>query len=253
VRMRVNVATDVAMIGIWDAGRPSLAASLASKGLEHEAAEGRLFLIHTGGDCGGEIDVLLDEPPAHDALKNLRAVPGEFLLLAPSGRLTVGGAEDYRKEGPRTLGDDSTITVPSGDYRLCCYASKKKEEEAPGRSIREVEVQTLGPEDLIYYRRLNRSQMKASLLGYLTFLLFPALVYPFGWKIALAVTLALALPYYYLLERWAKRNIEGDARWQRLNKMVGRAWQGIQSPLFVLHLERVTDRGTLQGGSVQVD
>jgi hypothetical protein len=254
MHMRVSVATDVAMIGIWDASLPPAAAvGIDSKSLEREAAEGHLFLIHTGADCGGEVDVFVDEDLPHDVLKRMRSVPGEFLLSAPSGRLTVGGGEDYGRAEPHTLSDDSTITVPSGDYRLSCYAFKRDEDEASGASIPEAEARVLAPEDLAYYRRLNRSEMKARFSGCLIFLLFPILVYPLGWKIALLGTFALALPSSHLIDRWVKRHIQSDARWERLNKMVGRAVRQHESPLLILALRRLTDRGALKGGSVEVE
>ena len=75
--------------------------------------------------------------------------------------------------------------------------------------------------------------------------------YPLGWKIALAATLVLALASYHLSYERVRRTVEGDARWKRLNRLVGQAWQRAQPPSFILELRSVGDRGGLKGGSVR--
>src|SRR5687767_5600663 len=99
---RVDAGTDIAMVGAWDQSRqapevchanPPLEASL----LESDAKEGHLFVIHTGADGGGPIDVYIDaEVPSSIRKKNNAKEGGvkEFLLSVPTGKLVVGGVED---------------------------------------------------------------------------------------------------------------------------------------------------------------
>ena len=89
------------MIGAWDQSRN---ASVLSKTpykqlmnvLQKDVQSGQLFLIHTGADGGGPIDVYIDEPVPESALKQARRGDGEFLIRAPTGRLVVGGAGEIR-------------------------------------------------------------------------------------------------------------------------------------------------------------
>jgi hypothetical protein len=251
------------MIGAWDASRQGVPLSAPdrkrlSRTLEQDATDGHLFLIHTGGDCGGEVDVYLDEEIPKQVHTRVRVIEREVLLSVPSGKLTIGGAEDYRQSKPANLkiiGPDSTIDIPGGDYRLRCYVANQEEDEPGGLSISKLEENVLGPEDLAYYRRMNKKQVTAAFSGcliFLIFLIFPLLAYPFGWKIALAATWAFGMAYYYLAWEPVRRRVAGDSRWQRLNRAVGKAHQGSQSPTFILELHSVDDRGGLKGGSVQV-
>jgi len=66
---RVEAATDVAMIGVWDEGRRDEPLPPEQRGandaLQRDAEDGHLLLIHTGGDGAGAIDVYVEEdvPP----------------------------------------------------------------------------------------------------------------------------------------------------------------------------------------------
>src|SRR6266699_2712587 len=98
MHQRIDAGTDVAMIGAWDAGRGALPYSAEQqrryrKSLEKEAAAGHVFLIHTGADGGGPVDVYVDETLPDEMRKATRELEGEFLVALPSGRLIVAGAE----------------------------------------------------------------------------------------------------------------------------------------------------------------
>ena len=123
MKARIDAGTDVAMIGAWDAQQnatPFTAAEFADHqhSLERDVSRGALFLIHTGGDGGGPVDVYIDEPAPPEVLARVTPVAGEARLSLPSGALTVGGVEDYRSPATRTIGPGSIVTVPAGDARL---------------------------------------------------------------------------------------------------------------------------------------
>jgi hypothetical protein len=259
---RIEAGTDVAMLGAWDHGRmdPSLAEpsqKLTVHALEHDAEEGHLFLIHTGGDGSAPIDVYIDADAPANVRKKAKSKDGgnrEYLIHIPTGRLVVGGVEDYRHPNPRTTTHDSILSIPAGDYRLRCYIGNHAD-SGPVTTIQDVEEKVLTPEEREFYRAGRRKAAIASCLGYVSLLLFPALALPYGWKIALGITFAVGGALFYVLDLWAKRHGSADPRWQRLNKMVERAWLGSHSASFILELHRLdkpTNGAVLKGGSIRV-
>jgi hypothetical protein len=236
MKARVDAGTDVAMIGAWDASRnasPFTAAERTDhlKTLERDASEGLLFLIHTGGDGGGPMDVYIDEtaPPAVRA--RIKLIAENARLSVPTGTLIVGGVEDYRSDESRLTGPGSVIQLPAGDYALRCFVPKDPEQEPSAEQrLREV----VPVDDINYYDRINSRGCAA---GALTLLLFPILAVAIDWRIALAITAAVFLSFFPLRERILKRN----ARYQRLNAIIPRTRLEQADPTFVLELTRLTD------------
>lgn len=245
MKARVDAATDVAMIGAWDARRGAVSLTPSdlkhlSDTLEADAAQGHLFLLHTGGDGGGPIDVYVDEAVPREVQERLVPSEGEFLLALPSGALVVGGVEDYRSPQARITDDHSTVTVPAGDYAVRCYAAKDEEQSPKSDSdLNEL----VGRADLEYYDRINRT---GCIVGALTLLLFPILAFPLGWKLALPITVAVFVSFFPAWAWLLKRN----ARYQRLHRVVPVFRIQHQDPTFVLTLRTIHDRTGLKGGSL---
>lgn len=240
------------MIGAWDQSRNASVLSktpykLLMNVLQEDVQSGQLFLIHTGADGGGPIDVYIDEPVPESALKQARRGDGEFLIRAPTGRLVVGGAEDYRSSRPRITDERSIVALPAGDYRLRCYAGTEEEWAPKVLSRTELEV-LLGTEDYRYWRKLENT----GLAGYHCLFLFPLLVFPVGWKIALGIALAITVAWFYIRERFfLKRN----ARYLRIDKVVNAALKREQQaapPTFVLELARLPPGSNLKGGEIRL-
>jgi hypothetical protein len=246
MKARIDAGTDVAMIGAWDARRG--AESLTPPELKHlsdtleaDAAQGRLFLLHTGADGGGPIDVYVDEAVPREVQERLVPMRDrEFLLAVPSGALVVGGVEYYRSPQARITDDNSTVAVPAGDYAVRCYAAKD-EEQSP-RSEEELR-KLVGDADLQYYDRINRT---GCIVGALTLLLFPMLSFPLGWKLALPITAVVFLSFFPVLAWLLKRNV----RYQRLHRVVPVFRLQNQDPTYVFALRVVRDRTGLKGGSL---
>lgn len=245
MKARVDAGTDVGMIGLWDAQANATPLSKAeskrfSDILETDAAQARLFLVHTGADGGGPVDVYFDEAIPAAVLEQLKPNGDEYLLVLPTGTLVVGGAEDYRAATPRITGPNSSVQVPPGEYAIHGYAAKD-EEETPTweEALREL----VGREEVEYYDRLNN---RGCAVGAATLLLFPILLFACGWIIALAVTIVVFLSFFHIYH-WLLQRI---ARYQRLDKVITefRLWHA--GPTLVFELRRVDDRGTLRGGSV---
>jgi hypothetical protein len=247
MKARIDAATDVAMIGAWDAQRDatpltSLELKQVSDTLDADAAAGHLFLVRTGADIGGPVDVYIDEAIPDEVQDQLVSSDGTFLLVLPSGALVVGGVEEYRAPNPRTTGPNNVVTVPAGDYSVRCY-SPKDTEQSPTleKELREI----VGGADLDYYDRLNS---RGCLFGSLTLLLFPILVFPLGWKVALGVAAVAFISFFPAREWLLKRN----ARYQRLHNVVPTFRLRHEDPMLVLELRPIRDRATLKGGSVSL-
>jgi hypothetical protein len=248
VKARFDAGTDVAMIGAWDAQRgaqPFTAEEnkALSNTLDAEADGGHIFVLHTGADGGGPVDVYIDEPVPADVLARLTPLDGEFIVAVPSGTLVVDGVEFYRGKKPDSRRADRTATVPPGDYALRCYTAKD-EEEAAARVERNLES-VVGAEDLRYYERVNRL---GCITGLLLLLLFPLLAPFVGVKWALSITAVVVLGFFHVRERILKRN----ARFAQLSDRIMAFRLNQQEPTFVLELRRVDDRGGLTGGSVSL-
>lgn len=247
MKARFDAGSDIATIGAWDAQRdsaPLTATELKrlSGVLDTDAAQGHVFLLRTGGDGGGPIDVYVDEAIPAEIQEHLAPAGDEFLLVLPSGRLVVDGAEHYRSPTPRAARSNGSIAVPAGHYSVRCF-TPKTEEQAP-RS--EDALRSLvGAADLAYYDRVN---LRSCLSGALTLLLFPVLAFPFGWKVALPITAVVFVSFFHVREWVLKRN----ARYQRLNQVVPAFRIRNQDPVLVLELRSIGDPGRLKGGSVSL-
>ncbi len=76
MKARVDAGTDVAMIGAWDAQRgaqPFTAEEFKqlSDTLDADATQGHVFVLHTGADGGGPVDVYVDEPIPAEVMARL--------------------------------------------------------------------------------------------------------------------------------------------------------------------------------------
>jgi hypothetical protein len=233
MKARIDAGTDVAMIGAWDARQlapPFTAAELADRdhALERDVSRGALFLIRTGGDGGGPVDLYIDEPAPPAVLARVTPVAGEARLSLPGGALTVGGVEDYRSAGARISGPDRIVNVPAGDYAVRCYVQNDPEREpASEKTLRTL----VSPADIKYYDGVNQ---RGCVGGALTLLLFPLLAFPLGWKVALPVTVVAFLGFFPLLQWGLKRN----ARYQRLHAVIPIHRIQQADPTYVLELRR---------------
>ena len=243
---RINAGTDIAMIGLWDASRNESPLKWKSdKDLEPEISEGHLFVLRTGSDGGGPVDVYVDEDVPADVLKTVKPIGREYLVAAPTGRLIVGGVEDYRAAKPRITGDDSIVTLPAGDYSLRCYRGPADDESEPA-SEKEIR-KAVGAENVRYYDRTNNRVM---FLGCATpIVLFAGLCFVMSWMFALPIALLAFLGYFHFTKWLLDRN----PRYVQLGKQIDAMRLENQPPTFVFELRNTGSRVGLSGGSLQID
>lgn len=245
MKARIEGGTDIATEGAWDAAlQQDPLANPAGETWLQEVAQAKLFLIKTGGDGGGPVDIYVDEEMPPKARRRVRQVGEEHLLSVPSGRLMVGGVEDYRSAKPQITSDDNIVAIPPGDYAIACYLTRNPESVHGGPTEKQLKA-ALGEEDYRYFKRSTR----AGLWGYVGFLLWPILAPFVGGLWAFGIALVVVIWHTQIMDRLRQRN----ARYQDVQRRVNEAFQQAATngePVYVLTLRRVTDRGNLKGGAV---
>jgi hypothetical protein len=251
MKARVEAGTDIAQVGAWDASRDDGAFDKLSfkrwkASLREDTEAGFIFVLNTGADGGGPIDIYINEPIPESALKDFDHLKGEFLVRVPSGKLIVGGVEDYRYSERKITGPNSIVPIPAGDYQLQCHAPKDDEDSFNGVSTAALKG-TIGADDYDYWRKRN----KTAAFGCLPFALFPAFAYTFNWKIALAITVATAVAWFCCQQQFLKRN----TRYQSINKRVQEIYRQAEAnapPTFIFELKRLQEGSNLKGGEVDL-
>lgn len=244
MKVRFDAGTDVAMVGAWDLERGAQPFSpeeskRLSDALDADAALGHLFVLHTGADGGGPVDVYLDEPVPNDVTTSLTSVGDALVLAIPSGKLIVDGVEYYRSKKPDPARENRAVSVPAGDYLLRCYTPRDNAREASPGPAHELEA-LVGKEELRYYERVTRS---GCLIGLVLLLLFPILGPLAGWRIAFATTVVAVIGFFYVRE-WVLRRNE---RFARIREAVNAHRVGAQEPVFVIELRRIENRAAPTG------
>ena len=228
MKTRVEAATDVARLAAWDASRNAATLSGTKNDratLEADAAAGHVFVLATGADAGGPIDVYVDEPIEPHVRERLEPVSGEYLLALPTGALVVNGAEYYGQ----AEAEGDVVQLAAGDYAVRCYAPSDTEREP----VSEAELRrAIGSREVEYYDRLNRS---GCAVGAFLLLLFPLLLITFSWMVALPLTILAVLGWFPLREQLLKRN----KRYQQLHRIVPEFRLRTADPYLVLELRRV--------------
>jgi hypothetical protein len=246
MRARVDAGTDVAMIGAWDARRddqpfsPDKFAQVQAL-IEADATNGDLFLIHTGADGGGPVDVVIDEPIPAEEIARLKPIEGLRRLSVPSGALRIGGVEYYRAPKPR--GRPDAVAIPSGDYAMAAFVPLDEEAEAPSEAALRDKV---GAEQLKTYDRINMAVVMGGFAAPSLALL--VLVPAYGWKIAVPVAIAAFLAWFPATQ-WILRR---SGSYMRMHEVAidFRLRQG--PPALVLSLRKLGAEEKLAGGSVSI-
>jgi len=249
MKARFDVGTDVAMVGAWDLERGARPFSPEEskrlpEALDADAAEGYLFVLHTGADGGGPVEVYIDEPVPDATLAGLTPLGDALILALASGKLIVDGVEHYRAKNPDPARASRAVTVPAGNYLLRCYTPRDEAQgvtTAAGHDLESV----VGEDEVRYYERVTRS---GCLIGLLLLLLFPLLGPIAGWRVAFAATVVAVIGFLYGREWLLRRN----PRFARVREAVTAHRLGAREPTFVLELRRIEDRAGLTGGSVQL-
>jgi hypothetical protein len=190
VPTRLQFSTDVAAVGIWDRDAGGDASEL-----EKLAQRGEACIVRLGGDCGGAVDVFVDEQLPDEVLSESVATPEERTVVVRSGAVVIDGIEHFPDS-------KSSCPIPNGLY-VARIRLTKNDDELPEPDSEKQLQRALGPPEVDYYDRKNRNVL---LIGLSTLLLLPALLFLVRWYVAVPVTLAVFVAYFHVQQRLLKRN-----------------------------------------------
>lgn len=238
--IRIEMGTDIAMVGVWDPGEDD--SELTGDYLafiESEAKAGRLFFINTGADGGYAVDVYLEQQPAPEELDLYTEYDRAYLIKSRSGRLIAGGVEDYGKSKPGITSESDELALTPGHYALRFF-ELDEDRYLTGLS------EHIGEQDMAYYS----SQLGGCGTGCLLFvaaLVSGAIswvltdVLPWLWFVP-AVLFVIGVVYLTV----RSRALAKDQRFQEIASRIEAHEERYPGFIFVLRL--VSDEDNIQGG-----
>ena len=231
MRLRMPVSTDVAAFGIWDSAQPGRAAGPVS--LEALAQRGEACIVNMGGDCGGAVELFVDEEIPAALVAESDPVAGERTVAVRSGSVAIDGVERFGAE------EAACSRVPDGVYLARIRLTRSDDELPEPESEKEIR-RSIGAGDVEYYDRTNRNSLLIA-LGVLALGLV-LLLWLFRWFVAVPAALILFFGYFHLRERQLKRN----PRYQAIAEPIVPLRLAGDRPLLAVQLSRW--QGELRGG-----
>ncbi|MBN8228042.1 hypothetical protein JYK02_11035 [Corallococcus macrosporus] len=241
---RIHAGTDIACVGLWDAGLPSAERSIEGKALEASAARGEVLAIDTSADGGYILQIHVDEPFVPAPGQRFDTVGNELGLHLGSGTAMAGGCEDFRNPRPQITSAGDRFQVEPSWYRVRVHLNRMEGPEEEQRAHEEA-ARALSSEELARYHRLGKSLRTGWLIAVLSVAALMASVF-FQAARALGVLGALvaAAAGWSLLRIKRSDYVSLHLRYQR-------ALDAAYAPDIVLELHQTT--GPLSGGTVALD
>ena len=198
---RVQVSTDVAALGIWDRGQPALTGSDLPT-LEQLAQQGEACILRMGADCGGAVDVFVDEDIHAELLAESVPIAQDRTVVVRSGGVVIDGVEYFDAAKKRSSETSSIGGLPNGIYRAKFRLTKNDDELSEPHSEKEMK-RMIGPTEVDYYDKTNREGL---LFGLGTLLVLPVLLFFIPWFVAVPATLVVFLGYFHFRQWLLRRN-----------------------------------------------
>ena len=234
---RVHVSTDVAALGIWDRGQPALMGSDLPT-LEQLAQQGEACVVRMGADCGGVVDVFVDEDIDAEILAESIPIAQLRTVVVRAGGVVIDGVEYFEATKNRSSGTSSMIGLPNGIYTTKFRLTRKEDELSEHHSEKEMK-RMIGATEVDYYDKTNRNGV---LFGLATLLVLPVLLFFVRWYVAVPATLAVFLGYFHFRQWFLRRN----PRYQSAAERIGPWRRAHERPILAIQLSRW--HGELLGG-----
>jgi hypothetical protein len=223
---RLQASTDAGSLAIWDAAEPSSGGTI-----DEAVRRGHACILRMEGDCGGAVDIFVDQDLPADVLADTTPFGDEQTIVIHSGEVTVDGIEyfDAEKAAPQNR---QVCRLPNGTYRATVRRIGNEDELPEPQSEKEIR-RVVGAANVEYYDRIHRN---GCLLAASTLLLFPALLFVTRWYIAGPIALAVFVGYFHVQERVLRKN----SRYQVLHERITKMRLAGARPLLAIQLLRVS-------------
>jgi hypothetical protein len=235
---RVQVSTDVAALGIWDRGQPALTGGEVIT-LEQLAEQGEACILRMGADCGGAVDVFVDEDVPAEFLAGGLPIAEDRTVVVRSGGIVIDGVEHFEAPKRTSSGISSVGDILNGTYRAKIRVTKNEDDCPEPNSEKEMK-RMIGSAEVGYYDKTNQN---ALLLGFSTLGTLPVLLFFTPWFVAVPVTLSIFLGYFHF-QQWRLRR---NPRYQRASEKIGPWRLSHERPILAIQLSKW--HGELLGGS----
>ncbi|RKG62851.1 hypothetical protein D7V80_32925 [Corallococcus sp. CA054B] len=243
-RYLIHAGTDIACVGIWDAGLPSSARPIKGKALEESAARGEVLAIHTSADGSYLIQLHVDEPFVPALWQRFDTVGNELGLHLGSGTAMAGGCEDFRNPRPQITSEADRFHVEPSWYHVRVHLNRMEGAEDEQRAHAEAS-RALTPDELARYQRMGKSFRTGWLLAVMAGAALVTAVFLQHRLVPGTLGAILAVAASWRLLRLKRSDY--DALHQRYED----AFAAAVSPDIVLELHR--EPGPLPGGCVDLD
>ena len=244
MHFNIELGTDVAALGVWDAAAGEARRGVAGREeCDADVAAAGVFILETGADGSYSSEFYIGEPVPEEKLRRARTVNREYLLRCGSGTLVAGGLEDYRSAKPQITDAGSRMAVPPGAYRLKVHVGESEDQ------VNEADLVTaVGADDYAYYQKVSGRQSLGCLGVFLAF--FPAAA--LGWKFPSCLVFGLVtgvLGYFV-----AGFVISLDERYQRILRKVNEYPEKVPALIFELTRigEEEAEAADLSGGRMRL-
>ncbi|AFE05933.1 hypothetical protein COCOR_04631 [Corallococcus coralloides DSM 2259] len=243
-RYLIHAGTDIACVGIWDAGLPSAKRSVEGKALEASAARGEVLAIHTHADGSYLLQIHVDEPFVPAPWQRFDTVGNALGLHLGSGTAMAGGCEDFRNPRPQITSEADRFHVEPSWYRVRVHLNRMEGSEDEQRAHAEAS-RALTPEELARYQRLGKSFRTGWLLALMAGAALVTSVFVQARLVPVAVGALLAVAAGWRLLRLKRSDYDA------LHLRYEDAFAAAASPDIVLELHR--EPGPLPGGCVDLE
>ena len=228
--------TDRGYLALWDAAhnRPELATAkpnIKEEIVQQDKNEARLALLHTDTNGEHDVGIYLNEQPPREVEKYYLPVKQSGFVNSLSGKLILGGIDDYCTGTSPLIGPEDPFEAVLGRYTV-----QLRELHPPDLYSDENVVRILGEEDATYFQVRNGPPRGcilailyfpiAVLLSFILFVFDLTAIYP--W---------LLLPFF-LLFVFRRRIQPYDEKFESLKSKLDEYYDGIPYWLLIVTRER---------------
>ncbi|NPC72614.1 hypothetical protein HPP05_22930 [Corallococcus exiguus] len=242
---RIHAGTDIACVGVWDAGLPLAKRAIEGTALKESAARGEVLVIDTSADGRYLLQIHVDEPFVPSPGQRFDTVGNELGLHLGSGTAMAGGCEDFRNPRPQITSAGDRFHVEPSWYRVRVHLNQTEGSDEEEQRAHEEAARALTSEELARYLRLGKALRTGWLVAVVAVAAVLATV-----VFQAALTLGVLGALVAAAAGWSILRLKRGG-YDALHLRYQRALMAAYPPEIVLELDRAT--GPIPGGFVYLD